>query len=236
VTAEDVKFSFDRYKGASARLLHDKVKEVQGNQAETLGFSRLTDSIVRRVFQYALPLDPSPYDPAKAKQLLAEAGYPNGFDAGDLAPFPPYFSMGEAIGGYLGAVGIKSRIRTMERAAFLSAWHDKRLRGIVLTITAAFGNAATRLEPFVTKNGIYAYGFLPELDDLYARQARETDLKKREALLHQIQQIVHERVLYVPIYELAFIWGVGSRVEEPGAALIAGFPYSAPFEDLRLKK
>ena len=206
------------------------------NQAETLGFSRLTDSIVPRVFQYALPLDPPPYDPAKAKQLLAEAGYPNGFDAGDLTPFPPYFSMGEAVGGYLQAVGIKTRIRTMERAAFLSAWHDKKLRGIVLTITAAFGNAATRLEPFVTKNGIYAYGFLPELDDLYARQARESDAKKREALLEQIQQSVHDHVLYVPIYELAFIWGVGSRVEEPGAALIPGFAYSAPFEDLRLKK
>jgi len=206
------------------------------NQAETLGYSRLTDSIVPRVFQYALPFDPPAFDPTKAKQLLADAGYPNGFDAGDFTPFPPYFSMGEAVAGYLQAVGIKSKIRTMERAAFLSAWHDKKLRGIVMSITAAFGNAATRLEPFVTKNGIYAYGYLPQVDDLYARQARESDTKKREALLHQIQQIVHDQALYVPIYELAFIWGVGSRVEEPGAGLIAGFPYSAPFEDLRLKK
>ncbi len=206
------------------------------NQAETLGYSRLTDSIVPRVFQYALPFDPPAFDPTKAKQLLADAGYPNGFDAGDFTPFPPYFSMGEAAAGYLQAVGIKSKIRTMERAAFLSAWHDKKLRGIVMSITAAFGNAATRLEPFVTKNGIYAYGYVPQVDDLYARQARESDSKKREALLHQIQQIVHDQALYVPIYELAFIWGVGSRVEEPGAGLIAGFPYSAPFEDLRLKK
>src|SRR5215813_6219022 len=206
------------------------------NQAETLGFSRLTDSIVPRVFQYAVPFDPPAYDPAKAKQLLAEAGYPNGFDAGDFTPFPPYFSMGEAVAGYLQAVGIKSKIRTMERAAFLSAWHDKKLRGIVMSITAAFGNAATRLEPFVTKNGIYAYGYIPQVDDLYARQARESDSKKRETLLHQIQQIVHDQNLYVPIYELAFIWGVGSRVEEPGAGLIPGFPYSAPFEDLKLKK
>jgi len=206
------------------------------NQAETLGFSRLPDSIVPRVFQYALPFDPPAFDPTKAKQLLTDAGYPNGFDAGDFTPFPPYFSMGEAVAGYLQAVGIKSRIRTMERASFLTSWHEKKLRGIVMPITAAFGNAATRLEPFVTKNGIYAYGVLPQVDDLYVRQARESDPKKREALLHQIQQIIHDQSVYVPIYELAFIWGVGPRVEESGAALIPGFAYSAPFEDLKLRK
>jgi len=48
------------------------------------------------------------------------------------------------------------------------------------------------------------------------RQARELDRKKREALLHQIQQLMHDRVLHVPIYELAFLWGIGPRVEEAG--------------------
>jgi peptide/nickel transport system substrate-binding protein len=43
-------------------------------------------------------------------------------------------------------------------------------------------------------------------------------------------------VMNVPIYDLAFIWGVGPRVEVSGANMIPGFPYSAPFEDLRLKK
>ena len=69
-------------------------------------------------FEFALKIEPDPYDPARAKQLLAEAGYPNGFDGGDLYPWPPYFSTGEAIIGYLGAIGIKARLRTMERAAF----------------------------------------------------------------------------------------------------------------------
>ncbi|HMB85722.1 MAG TPA: hypothetical protein VKS62_05020 [Methylomirabilota bacterium] len=44
-----------------------------------------------------------------------------------------------------------------------------------------------------------------------------------------------DKVINVPIYELAFIWGIGPRVEEGGAGLIPGFSYSAPAEDLRLK-
>src|SRR5262249_57526148 len=121
---------------------------------------------------------------------LAEAGYPNGFDAGDFNPFPPYDSMGDAVIGYLQAVGIRSRMRTMEPAAYFTAWREKKLHGIIKVITAAFGNAATRLEPYATKNGVYAYGSLPEIDDLYVRQARELDPKKREALVHQIQQLI----------------------------------------------
>ncbi len=92
------------------------------NEAENLGASRLTGSLAPRTFEFTLALEPYPHNPARAKQLLAEAGYPNGFDAGDLYPYPPYFSMGEAVAGYLGAIGIRTKIRTMERAAFVSAW------------------------------------------------------------------------------------------------------------------
>lgn len=66
--------------------------------------------------------------------------------------------------------------------------------------------------------------------------ARGTDVKKREALLHQIQQILHDRLTHVPIYELAFIWGVGPRVEEPGINLIRSFAYSGPERDLELER
>ena len=88
----------------------------------------------------------------------------------------------------------------------------------------------------MSKGGIYSSGVIPEVEDLFQRQVRETDPKKREALLLQIQQILHDRVVHVPIYELAFIWGVGPRVEEPGVNLIRSFAYSAPLEDVRLKR
>src|SRR2546423_1370815 len=67
------------------------------NQAEMLGFAKVTGSFVPSSFEFALPIEPHPYDPKRAKQLLAEAGYPNGFEAGDLTPLPPYTSLAEGI-------------------------------------------------------------------------------------------------------------------------------------------
>ena len=204
------------------------------NEAETLGLSRPTGSTVPRDFEFALPFEPHPYDPARARKLLAEAGYPNGFDGGELTPFPPYNSMGETIQGWLQAVGIRTRVRSMERGTFMTSWREKKHRGVVLTISGVSGNAATRLESFVTKTGAFAYGSLPEVDDLFRRQAGELDRKKREAILHQIQRVLHEQVTQVPIYHLGFPIGVGPRVDDIMATAIPGF-YMSPYEDLKLR-
>jgi peptide/nickel transport system substrate-binding protein len=205
------------------------------SEAETLGLSRPTGSTVPREFEFALPVEPPPHDPARSRQLLAEAGYPNGFDAGDLTPFPPYNSMGETIQGWLQAVGIRTRVRTMERGTFMTSWREKKLHGVVLTISGVSGNAATRLESFVTKNGAFAYGSLPEVDDLFKRQAGELDRKKREALLHRLQRVLADQVIQAPVYHLGFPIGVGPRVEDILATAIPGF-YMSPYEDLKLRR
>jgi peptide/nickel transport system substrate-binding protein len=205
------------------------------NDAEQLGFAGITGNIVPRSVEFALDIPPDPYDPARAKALLAEAGFPRGFDAGDFTPGPPYESSGETIASYLAAVGIKTRLRTMERAAFLSAWREGRLKGVVWGGLGPGGNAATRLQIVAIKGGAFTSGTLPEVQDLYERQAREPDRKKREELLHQLQRLVHDRALFAPVWENGFIRGIGPRVEEAALTLIPSYPYSAPYEDVRLK-
>src|SRR5207237_1413680 len=164
------------------------------NEAENLGASRLNGNVVPRTFDFALPIEPYPYDLAKAKQLMAEAGYPNGFDAGEIHPWPPYTSMTESVGGYLGAIGIRTRMRPMERAAFYAAYQSKKLHGVCVCINAVYGNAASRLKDTVPSDGAFAYGGYPDIDALYKEQALLTDKKKREAAMHKIQQLLHERV------------------------------------------
>jgi peptide/nickel transport system substrate-binding protein len=205
------------------------------NDAEQLGFGGLTGNVVPRTLEFALPIEADPYDPARAKRLLAEAGFPRGLDAGDFTIAPPYEGTGEAIANYLAAVGIRVKIRTMERAAFFSAWPQGKLKGLVFGGLGPAGNAATRLAILAVKGGPYAGGVLPEVQDLFERQARERDRKKREELLHQMQRILHEKKIFAPIWENGFIRGVGPRVQEPALALIPAFPYSAPYEDVRLK-
>ena len=54
-------------------------------------------------------------------------------------------------------------------------------------------------------------------------------------MLHQIQQLVHERVRFAPIYDYIWPSGMGPRVEEPALLLINPYPWSAPLEEVRLK-
>jgi peptide/nickel transport system substrate-binding protein len=126
-------------------------------------------------------------------------------------------------------------MRTMERAAFQAAWAGKKLSGVCMCTLANFGNAATRIADVVQKDGTYAKGSDADIEELFKQQARETNRKKREAMLHQIQQLVYDRVRFGPLYE--FIWpsGISNRVAEPAFMLIDPYPWSAPYEDVKLK-
>lgn len=205
------------------------------SEAETLSFSPPVGSLVPMGFEFYKHFEPDEYNPQKAKQLLKEAGYPNGFDAGDLTPTPPYFSLGEGVAGYLAAVGIKTQVRKMERAVYFSKLKQKEMKGICLCSSGAYGNAATRLENFILTTGEYSYGGYKDIDELFDQQSREMDPAKRKVLLDKIQDLVHERVMDVPVYALVWSSGVGPRMQVSGLGLIDGFFYTGPFEDIELK-
>jgi len=205
------------------------------NEAITLGYSKVTGSIIPHSFEFFWQPPMPAYDPTKAKQLLAEVGHPNGFDAGEFYCDSSYSNVGEAVLDNFQAAGIRVKLRPLERAAFIEAYTRKKLKNLVLGGSGAFGNAATRLETYVVKGGASVYGSYPDIDALYQKQAVELDRKKRAEILKQMQQILAERTIYAPIWELGFLNGAGARVGESGFGLIQDFAYTGPFEDITLK-
>jgi peptide/nickel transport system substrate-binding protein len=206
------------------------------SEALTLGHSKIVNSIIPYNFDFFWQPPPAVYDPKQARQLLAEAGFKNGFDAGDYYCDASYANVAEAVLNNLQEAGIRVKLRPLERAAFFSAYAEKKLKNLIQGASGAFGNAATRLDAFVIKGGAYAYGNYEDIDALFTQQAVELDQKKRTELLHRIQQLVHERQVYAPIWQLAFINGQSNRVKESALGLIEGHAYSAPYEDTAINK
>lgn len=94
------------------------------NDAETGSLGKPTGNWINNDVQYAIEWPEFEHDPKRAMQLLAEAGYRNGFNVDWLTPVPNYFSRGERVVAQLQQVGIRSRLQTMERGVFL-----QRLQG-----------------------------------------------------------------------------------------------------------
>src|SRR2546426_5625568 len=205
------------------------------NQAESLGFSKITGSIIPTSFDFYWQPPVHPFDPVRARQLLAEAGYPKRFDGGDLWCDTSVCATAEAVLNYMRAAGVRTKLRPMERAAMLSAFREKKLKNLVFTISGISGNAATRIDAFAASRGPYAYGAYPDIDGLFREQASELDSKKREAIVHRIQQLIHDKVMFLPVWQLSALTGYGARVAESGLGLITDYPWSAPYEDVKLK-
>jgi peptide/nickel transport system substrate-binding protein len=204
------------------------------NEAACLGFCPPAGVIVPRVMDFALQVEPAPYDPAKARKLLAEAGYPKGFDAGEFAAIPGFPTVAEAVMNDLNAAGIRVRLRSMERAAFYASWQEKKLRGLFMTAAGNSGNAASRVETFIQSKGGYANGGYPDIDELFRQQATERDTAKREALLHKIQQLTIDRVMFAPVMDLRTLNGIGPRIAKHTITDVWMSPFPS-YEDMELK-
>ena len=203
------------------------------NRAACLGFCTPTGVIVPHMMEFALEQRPLPYDPQKARRLLAEAGYPNGIDAGDFHAIPGFPTAAQAVVNDLLAVGIRVRLQQLERAAFTAGWKAHQFHGLFMTASGSAGNAASRIEAFVYSKGSFASGGYPDIDELFRRQAVETDPDKRGELLRQIQQLTIDRVMFAQVMDRISLVGIGPRIARStiGEVYLNPFP---SYEDIEI--
>jgi peptide/nickel transport system substrate-binding protein len=204
------------------------------NEAGCLGFCPPAGVIVPRVMDFALQAEPMPYNPEKAKQLLTDAGYPKGFDAGEFTPNPGFPTVADSIMNYLNAAGIRLKMRQMERATFYANWTERKLHGVLMIGAGNSGNAASRVENFIQSKGTYAFGGYPDIDELYQQQAGERDRAKREAILFKIQQLTIDRAMYAPVMDLRALMGIGPRVTKHTITDVWMSPFPS-YEDMEIK-
>src|SRR5207245_1717173 len=94
------------------------------NHAEAGGLGKPTGNWINNDVQYAIEWPEYERNIERAKQLMREAGFPNGFDVDWVTPVPPFYSRGERIIAQLREIGIRARLQTMERGVFF-----QRLQG-----------------------------------------------------------------------------------------------------------
>ena len=150
-----------------------------------------------------------PYDPAKAKELLAEAGYPDGFEMELWAmPVPrPYMPDGskvaEVIQSNLADIGVKAKIVTYDWATYLDKASKGEADAFMLGWTGDNGDADNFLYVLLDEDNIgsnnYTYFKNSEMHDLFIAAQTEVDEDKRIELYKKAQEIIHEEAPWVPL-------------------------------------
>ena len=161
---------------------------------------------------------------------------PNGFDAGDYFCDAAITNIGEARRQLSERGGHPGEAPPHRAGRLLQGLVPRRnTRGSSRGPAAPSATPPPGIEAFIAGGGTYAYGGYPDIDGLFREQANELDPKRREATLHRIQQLVHDKVMVAPIWLNAGLYGLGPRVEESGIGLIAGLAWSGPYEDVKLR-
>jgi ABC-type transport system substrate-binding protein len=177
-----------------------------------------------------------PYDPNKAKQLLTEAGYPNGFQTVLWTPDGRYYmdrQTAVAVQGQLALVGVQAEVRVIDWATYLQILRrpleSSETQLYLLGWESGTGDAAYVLDlvfassawPPRSWNTMFYRN--TEVDRLIAAGARETDVRRRLKIYEDLQRIVMTDAPWIPLFAYQHIAGLARNVE--GVEVLPGEEY-----------
>jgi peptide/nickel transport system substrate-binding protein len=188
------------------------------NQAECDGLGQVDGNWINDDVEYGLPWPKWERDVGKAKKLMGEAGYPNGFNVDWVTPLPNYYSRGERIVSQLQAIGIRAKLQTMERGVFMKRLQGglKEWPGVRMILNAArIGGARSNWYDSYMRCG----GFngkdrncVPELDAKFTRYLVSVDRAERRKLAEEVQREILDNYYFVPVFRHAALQAIGPRI------------------------
>jgi peptide/nickel transport system substrate-binding protein len=162
--------------------------------------------------------EPLAYDPDLAKQLLARAGYADGFSMEMMVPagrYPFAEQVSQAIQSYLGKVGIDLKLNIVEFGVFADATNSGNVPDAYY---AAYGNSTFNpiLEfQIAVRSGTTGYALFsdPTVDALIDQAATTTDQAAQDKLISQIEESMLNEAPFLFLYAQVDLYGVSNRVE-----------------------
>lgn len=184
------------------------------------------------------------YDLKKAKQLMKEAGYADGFEATMIAPNNRYVKdeqIAQAFVSMMARIGIKVNLKTMPKAQYWDQY-DLQVADIQMIGWHADTEDSANFTEYLmacpnkeTGAGQYNSGNYcnPKVDELVKLANTETDTAKRKAQLKEIERILFEDAAFIPLHWQGLSWAAGNElVNAKDVVNIMNFPY---FGDLVMK-
>ncbi len=181
------------------------------------GFARKLDGQVlsREYFGYHDGLKAYPYDPNKAKQLLAEAGYGSGLTINMTGP-PERYVLGKETMQVLAAmferVGVKTNLNYVEFGRFVQVLLNKSFDDSAFWGAATVPDADVYLGAIFVKGGAYSSNASDEFDEAYSRAQRTMDPVRRLELYRKAAEIIHEEAPAIFLHQQTNVFGMSPRV------------------------